>query len=339
MPTIRDVARHAGVAISTASAALNRSAPVSEDVIAKVQEAVRVVGYVPHGGAQSLRSGQSRLIGLVVPNIANPHFSTMARVIENVCLNSGYLSVVYSSGQDADREGQILRMMRQQRIAGLILIPAQSDAMHGQRLGAEIQVPTVLLDMPVEGLNYDVVKLDNRRATRMATELLISLGHSRIAVLAGLPGLLTSEDRLQGYLDAHRAAAVDADPLLCLKGDFDQMVAFASVREAMLRPKPPTALLSLSNVMTLSAFSALRDLGLRIPNDVSVVGMDDLEFADLLEPAPTVIRVPIAAMAERAISLLLEEVETKRKPLGKYEVYAPLLVERRSCRRIGPSPN
>ena len=110
---------------------------------------MRATGYVPHGGAQSLRRGQSRLIGLIVPNIANPHFSAIARIVENVCLCSGYLSVVYSTGQDGDRENQVLRMMRQQRVAGLILVPTRSDAEHGRRLRAEIHVPALLLDMSV----------------------------------------------------------------------------------------------------------------------------------------------------------------------------------------------
>lgn len=334
MPTIRDVAQLAGVAVSTASAALNRSAPVSEDVVTKVEEAVRAIGYVPHGGAQSLRSGQSRLIGLIVPNIANPYFSAIARTIENVCLSSGYLSVVYSTGQDDIRESQVLRMMRQQRVAGLIIIPTRSDAEHGRRLRAEIHVPTLLLDMSVEGLGCDVVKLDNVQATRMATEHLIGLGHRRIGVLTGLAGLATSQDRLQGYLEAHVALGIKTDPSLLLPGDFDQTTAFTSVTEVMKRPHPPTALVAFSNVMTLGAMLAIRNLGLSIPQDVSLVGIDDLDFAELLTPPLTVVRAPVAEMAERSIRLVLEELETKRQPVGQVEVFPPQLVVRASCLAI-----
>lgn len=320
------------MAISTASAALNRSAPVSDDVLAKVEEAVRATGYIPHGGAQSLRSGQSRLIGLIVPNIANPHFAAIARIVETVCLASGYLSVVYSTGQDGERESQILRMMRQQRVAGIIIVPTRSDAEHGRRLGAEIHVPTLLLDMRVEGLGFDVVKLDNVRAARIATEHLIGLGHRRIGVLTGLPGLVTSEDRLQGFLDAHRAAGLPVDEALLLRGDYEQETSTSSVLACMAGPRLPTALVSFSNMMTLGAMLALRSLGLQIPRDLSLIGIDDLDFADLLDPPLTVVRAPVATMAERSIRLLLDELDTKRLPSGKLEVFAPLLVERASCR-------
>jgi LacI family transcriptional regulator len=328
--TIKDVARVAGVAISTASAAINRSAPVSEDVIAKVEEAVKALGYIPHGGAQSLRSGNSRLIGLIVPNITNPHFAAVTRIIENVCLEAGYLSMVFSTGQDSERENQILRMLRQQRVAGLIIIPTRSDAEHGHRLRGEIHVPTVLLDMYVEDLAYDVVKLDNVEATRLATEHLIGLGHRRIAVLTGLADLATSKDRLEGFMQAHRAAGISVDPKLLLKGDYEQGLAAKSVAEVMRSAEPPTALLSISNMMTLGALHALHDLGLRAPADLSIVGIDDFDFAELLDPPLTVVRVPLAGMAERSIEVLLDLIAGRRQPTGRWDLFHSELVVRNS---------
>jgi len=337
LATIRDVAKHAGVAISTASAALNRSAPVSADVIAKVEAAVRELGYVPHGAAQSLRSGQSRLIGLIVPSITNPHFAAVARIIENVCLNAGYLSMVFSTGQDSERENQILRLLRQQRVAGLIIIPTRSDAEHGERLQGEIHVPTVLLDMYVEGLGYNVVKLDNIAATRLATEHLIGLGHRRIAVLTGIAELATSKDRLTGYLDAHRDAGLAIDPGLQLRGNYEQSLAAASVAAVMRSADPPTALLSISNMMTLGALHALHDLGLAAPADLSIVGIDDFDFAELLAPPLTVVRVPLAPMAERAIEIMLDLIAGRRRASRETELFSPELVIRGST-RPAPTP-
>jgi DNA-binding LacI/PurR family transcriptional regulator len=334
LATIRDVAKLAGVAISTASAAINRSAPVSSDVIAKVEEAVRALGYIPHGAAQSLRSGQSRLIGLIVPSITNPHFAAQARIIENACLSAGYLSMVFSTGQDSIREDQILRMLRQQRVAGLIIIPTRSDAEHGRRLGREIHVPTVLLDMYVEGLGYDVVKLDNVAATQLATEHLIGLGHRRIGVLTGITGLATSTDRLEGFVAAHRAAGLEVDPKLLLAGDYEQETAAASVAAMLQSSLRPTALVSLSNMMTLGALHAIKARGLAVPDDISIVGIDDLDFADLLDPPLTVVRVPLTAMADRSIRLLLDIIGKKQVTDGHTVIFEAELVVRRSTRRL-----
>jgi DNA-binding LacI/PurR family transcriptional regulator len=334
--TIKDVAKRAGVAISTVSAVINRSAPVSPRTIERVERAIAEIGYLPHGAAQSLRSGQSRMIGLIVPNITNPHFSATARIIENVCLSAGYMSMVYSTGQDPERESRILKIMRQQRVAGLIIIPTKSDIEHGERLKAEIHVPTVLLDMYVEGLPYDVIKLDNVKATRLATEHLIALGHRRIAVTTGIAGLATSEDRLAGYLEAHAAHGIDVDKSLLLRGDFEQDLAFQSVTEIMQTPSPPSAILSISNMMTLGVLLALRKLDLRVPEDVSLVGVDDFDFAEIMNPPPTVIRVPVPEMAERAIAILLDEIASKRKPSAVRQVFSPTLIERASCRRLEP---
>src|SRR4051794_31893148 len=289
MATIKDVARRAGVAISTVSAVLNRSAPVSEQVIGKVDQAVAAVGYVPHGAARSLRSGNSRLIGLVVPNIANPHFAAVAREVENICLAAGYMSVVYSTGQDSERESQVLKMLRVERIAGLIIIPTRSDAAHGARLVDQIKVPTVLLDMFVEGLPYDVIKTDNVEAGRLAADHLLSLGHKRIGIIVGIPGLATSDDRLAGYIKAHAEHGVPLKSGLQAIGNFDQQEAHDRAIEMLKRPNRPTAMMTINNMMTLGLLFAVRELKIKVPEELSIVGIDDLDFAPLIEPAPTVV--------------------------------------------------
>lgn len=332
MSTIKDVARRAGVAISTVSAVINRSAPVSERTTAKVERAIAEIGYLPHGAAQSLRSGQSRLIGLILPDIQNPHFAAVARVVESVCLAAGYMAAVYSTSEDFDRETQILRMMRQQRVAGLIVIPTRSDAEHGARLRSEIHVPTVLLDSFVDGLPYDVVKLDNRSAGRLATEHLIEAGHRRIAVTTGRDNIMTGLDRLEGYIDALKAHRIELDESLFLAGEFNQEIAHDATLEVMRRKDPPTAVFALSNMMALGVYYALNELGLRVPDDVSVISIDDFAFAAIMNPPPTVVAAPVAEMAGRAINILLEEIASKRKPSGVRQLFAPSLVVRESCR-------
>jgi DNA-binding LacI/PurR family transcriptional regulator len=334
MATIKDVARRAGVAISTVSAVLNRSAPVSEQVIGKVDKAIAAVGYVPHGAARSLRSGNSQLIGLVVPNIANPHFAAVAREIENICLTAGYMTVVYSTGQDPERESQVLKMLRVQRVAGLIIIPTRSDAEHGSHLVDKIRVPTVMLDMFVEGLPYDVIKTDNIEAGRLAAGHLLGIGHRRIGIIIGIAGLATSDDRLAGYLKAHAEHGVAVEPGLQLAGNFDQRQAYQRTIEALQRADRPTALMAISNMMTLGLLFAVRELKLRIPADLSIVGIDDLEFAAVINPPPTVVVTPILAMARRSIEVLLGQINHKKAATGAWEIHQPHLLIRESTRAM-----
>jgi DNA-binding LacI/PurR family transcriptional regulator len=332
--TIKDVARRAGVAISTVSAVINGSAPVSEDTIARVKQAIADIGYSPHGAAQSLRSGNSKIIGLLIPDIGNPHFATVASVVGSVCLNAGYMAAVYSTSEDFDRETEVLRMMRKQRVAGLIIIPTRSDSSHGARLLSEIHVPTVLLDSFVEGLPFDVVKLDNIEAGRIATEHLIALNHRRIAVTTGRENIATGLDRLAGYIEAHKKHGLPVEPALYLSGKFNQAEAYRSTMALMQRPDRPTAIFALSNMMMLGVLNALHDLNLAVPRDVSVIGIDDFATANIMNPPPTVVVAPVAQMADLAIRKLLSELVTKTAPAGTTRLFTPTLVIRSSCARL-----
>jgi DNA-binding LacI/PurR family transcriptional regulator len=331
--TIRDVAKRAGVAISTVSAVINRSAPTSAAVVASVERAIAEIGYTPQRAAQTLRSGRSRLIGVIVPDITNPHFSALARVVENECLKAGYMTFVYNTDEDTDHEMRILRMMRMQRAAGLILISTRSDAQHGRRLMAEIHVPTVLMGSSVAGTPYDFVALDDVEAGVMATRRLLDLGHRRIAVIGGREGVSSHELRLKGCRIAfqERGLALAADQV-CL-AQFTSEKAYEETRRRMTAPSPPTAVVSLSNFMTIGVMRALADLKLRCPEETSFIGIDDLDWADIMHPRPTLIAQPIEDMTRTAIGTLLEQVSTATQPSGRQLLFPPRLVERKSCAR------
>jgi LacI family transcriptional regulator len=329
--TIRDVARKAGVAISTVSAVINRSAPTSAAVVARVEQAIAEIGYMPQRAAQTLRSGQSRLIGLIIPDVTNPHFATVARVVENICLRAGYMTFIYNTDEDSDHEMAILKMMRMQRVAGLILISTRSDARHGARLMAEISVPTVLMGSNVVGTPFDVVTLDEAKAGRLAMTRLLQLGHRRIAVMAGRSGVSSNDERLEGC----RLAAADygvalADDQVVLAG-FNEERAFAETRRLMSRPDKPTAIVALSNLMTIGVMRGLAAQNLASPRDVAIVGVDDFEWAAIMNPQPTTIAQPIVEMTEVAITRLLAEIATGAKPSGRRLTFEPKLVVRASC--------
>jgi LacI family transcriptional regulator len=328
--TIRDVAKRAGVAISTVSAVINRSAPASEAVIARVERAVAEIGYMPHGAAQTLRSGQSRIIGLIVPDIANPHFSRVARITQRACMTAGYMTFVYDTEEDSEHEMQILKMMRMQRVAGLILISTRSDAAHGARLMAEINVPTVLRGCFVEGVPFDIVTMDEVRAGHLATQHLLDLGHRRIAVFAGRKGVSTSEERLEGARLAFAERGLRFPQELVVPGDFSEPRAFESVHEVMSGPNPPSAIFTLSILMTVGVMRGIVDMGLTIPRDVSLAANDDFDWPEIMNPQPTTVVQPVAEMTEVAIAKLLDQIELGRQPTGRRLQFEPKLVVRGS---------
>jgi LacI family transcriptional regulator len=333
--TIKDVAKRAGVAISTVSAVINRSAPTSAGVVERVERAISEIGYAPQRAAQTLRSGRSRLVGVIVPDITNPHFSALARVVENECLSAGYMTFVYNTDEDSSHEMRILRMMRMQRVAGLILISTRSDARHGRKLMAEIGVPTVLMGSLVAGTPYDVVSLDDVEAGFMAMDKLIDLGHRRVAVIAGRKGVSSHENRLKGCRLAFRRRDLPpGDDLVCL-ARFNAELAYNETRRLMDLPSPPSAIVSLSNFMTQGVMRALGDLRIRCPADVSFIGIDDLDWADLMHPRPTLIAQPIAEMTRAAISALLNQIATDSAPTGRPLLFKPRLVARESCASVG----
>src|SRR4051812_27576835 len=269
MSTIRDVALRAGVAVSTVSAVINRSAPTSAAVVERVERAIAEIGYAPQRAAQTLRSGRSRFIGLIIPDITNPHFAALARVVENECLRAGYMTFVYNTDEDSDHEMHILRMMRMQQVAGLILISTSPDARHGKRLMAEVEVPTVLMGSRVDDTPFDFVSLDDVKAGRLAAEHPIDKGHRRIAVIGGREGVSSHEERLAGCRLAFEQRGLTLEKRYVALARFRAELAEHETVRLLSEGERPTAIISLSVFMTLGVMRALSKQKLACPRDVA----------------------------------------------------------------------
>ena len=319
------------MAISTVSAVVNRSAPTSADVVARVERAIAEIGYAPRPAAQTLRSGRSRVIGVIVPDITNPHFSTLARVVEHECLKAGYMTFVYNTDEDTDHEMRILHMMRMQQAAGLILISTRSDAAPRRRLLSEIHVPTVTMGSLVAGVPYDFVALDDVAAGDLAASRLLDLGHRRIVVIGGREGVSSHELRLKGCREAFRRRGLKLERRQIRLAAFKVESAFDQARASLEETPAPTAFLSLSNFMTVGVMRAINETGVRCPEDVSLIGVDDLDWADIMRVRPTLISQPIEEMTRTAISALLEQVANASAPQQRQILFPPTLVERESC--------
>jgi LacI family transcriptional regulator len=308
MATIRDVARHAGVSIATVSAAMNDSGPVSEKTRKRVWDAAAAVGYSPNAIARSLRLGRSRLIGLVVGDIANPFWGAMVRVVEAKALAAKYSVIVCNTDDNVERELAILDQLRAQHVAGIILTPLGQGRDYVHRLESPNLPPLVTMDQRVAGLARDFVGVDNRAAARMLAEVLIRLGHRRIAVITGPAGVWTAEERLTGATDTIRAAGIEIDPSLYLRTAYRSDAAYAATVSLLTRPDRPTAILGGNNVIALGALQAITDLGFHCPTDVSVVGIDDVPWSGLVKPRVTTAAQPIEDISRMAIEWLLERM-------------------------------
>ncbi|MBZ9937276.1 LacI family transcriptional regulator [Mesorhizobium sp. BR1-1-16] len=308
MATIRDVAKRAGVSISTVSAAFNEGR-VSDETKRRITDAARAVGYSPNLLAQSLKSGRSRLIALVPGDITNPFFGNWLTVIEKHALAANR-AIIVSNTHGVAREQTVLELLKAQRVAGMLINPQGTGPEYRAYLEA-IDVPLVTFDQFVPGLERDYVGTDNELAARMLTEYMLRLGHRQICFIGGQPGLWTTERRREGFVAAMHQAGLPIDEDLMLIANYEGDVAYRETTRLLTGPKRPTAILASNNVMALGALQAMIDLGFRCPQDISLTTIDDVPWMGLVKPRLTFAIQPLHELAAVAIKWLLERIESR----------------------------
>jgi LacI family transcriptional regulator len=305
MPTLQDVARRAGVAPITASRAISRSGYVSPEARERVMQAAQELGYVPNTLARSLRSRRTDTLALVLTDITNPYFTTVARGVEDAASEAGYTVIFCNSDENEAKEQKYLRMLLEKRVDGLLLVPAQGGSEALQAAQAQ-GVPVVILDRRMPGCQADVVRCDSEQGAYDLTRLLISLGHRRLALLNGPRGVSTANDRAAGFFRALAEAGLES-AAQAFEGSFTQASGAEMARRAAALEPRPSALLAANNFIAIGAQNALRELGLRVPEDVALVGFDDLPPALVTFPFLTV--QPAYEMGRRATRLLIDRLE------------------------------
>lgn len=332
MATIRDVAKLAGVSISTVSLALNETGPVSLETYQKIWAAAQEVGYAPNPLAQSLKSGRSRMIGMIVGDISNPFFGRLLREVERVAIANNHLVIVSDSDGNPDHERAIMDHLSNQRVAGLILSPLGRDEAYIQHL-RELRMPLVMIDQKLEGVAADFVASDNILASAMLTEHLIRFGHRRIAHIAGIDGLWTAEKRKQGFRDTMRSAGIEPDESLIVDGQYKGEAGYAQAMRLLTRADRPTAIVAANNVMALGALQAMNDLGFRCPEDISLTSIDDVPWGNVIKPRITMVVQPVDDMARIAAEWLIERINARdgREIPPREEILIPKLVVGQSC--------
>lgn len=329
MATIKDVARRAGVSISTVSHVLNRTRFVSPDRHARVEAALLALGYEPNALARSLKLNRSRSIGLVISDIANPFFTDVVRGIEDIAQHDGYTVVLCNSDEDLGKEETYLRELRAKRVDGLILAPAGVAHPYLRAL-VDDGFPLVFLDREIDELSVSAVLLDNFESAHVAVSRLIALGHRRIAIVAGRQHISSTRERLAGYWQALDQAGLPRDEHLVIWGDSRTEPSRLATLALLSADAPPTAVFSANNLMTIGVLSAALALGLRVPEDLALIGFDDFPWADVFRPRLSTVAQPTYALGQNAASMLLDSINAESAPAPRRVVLAGTLIERES---------
>ena len=329
MPTIKDVARRAGVAPITASRVINNSGYVSAETRRRVEAAIEELGYVPNRVARSLRSKRTQTLALVLTDITNPFWTTVARGVEDAARIGGFSVILGNTDESEPREYEYVQVLLQKQVDGFLLVPAR----HGARSVALIRrqkVPLVVLDRTVEA-NVDTVRSDSVGGARALTHHLISLGHRRIAMLTGPREVSTAVDRALGYRQALEEAGIPVTGDLMRFGPYTQQGGYAMTLSILSLSSRPTAIFAGNNFIAVGALRALREAGLQVPEDVSLVAYDDLPPNFLVEPFLTVAAQRAYEMGQVATQLLLTRL-AEQEPGQPQEIVLPTeLIIRRSC--------
>jgi LacI family transcriptional regulator len=324
--TLRDVAREAGVSVSTASRVLNGQSFVRDEVRNRVLEASEALGYRPDVAARSMRTGTTGAVGLVVSDIANPLFATIARAADAALSPSGYALMVANSANDVDHEAELIAAFRQRRLDGLMIATADEGA-PGLDERIDSFGASVLLDREVPGSKADAVLSDHATGLADAMRHLAGLGHRRIALIAGTPAQRGSRVRIATYWQEVRALGLDSDVALCRGGELTVSDGYRSLGEVLALRHPPTAVIAGNNQLFAGLFAALRDLGVRVPDDLSVVACEETELTALHNPPLDVVRRDLSDLGRAAAELLLERIAAPRR--RRRQVVLPSVFEAR----------
>jgi LacI family transcriptional regulator len=322
---IRAVAESARVSPATVSRVLNGSTRVREESRRRVLEAVERMEYRPNRLARNLRKQQAEIIGVVVSDIENPHFSETVRVIEDEAYKAGYRVLLCNSDETPEKQQAYLEMLADERVLGAIVSPADQRGSGVEALLTH-GIPVVAFDREIARPGADAVVCDNVEGLRRLTEHLIWLGHERIAYVGGRPDVETGAERLEGYTAAMRAAGLTP---FALDGGFRTDAADDAVAALVAQVPRPSAIVVANNLMTIGALRALRRMTLRVPDDVAVAAVDDPAWAELVDPPLTTLAQPVRRMAQTAMELVIERIEGRTE---ERRVVLPMeLRVRRSC--------
>ena len=306
--TIKDIANRAGVSVATVSYVINKSRFVSPELTARVEEAIDQLGYSPNAVARSLRQNRTKMIGLIVPDNSNPFFAEIAKGVEDAGFEAGYSVILCNSNASIDREMVYLDLLRSNRVEGIIFI-ATTTHVEQVRSFVRAKIPAVIFYRDVPDIDVDTIRIDNFKAGYTATRHLIDLGHREIACIRPASDETPSAQRVEGFKRAMEESGLAWQPELMPHGDNRVSSGKSAVQDLVSSRRNFSAIFSTNDAMAIGAMRALREIGYYIPQDVSVVGVDDIILASYSEPPLTTIAQPKYEAGCQAVEFLVERIE------------------------------
>lgn len=330
--TIMDVAREAGVSYSTVSRVMNNYKHVSPEKRERVMNAMTRLGYVVNQQARSLAGGRSQVVGLLVPEVGNSYIGQIMHGVDDEIAHAQYDLMLYTTHRRQTKESIFVKMLTRGMTDGLILLLPLYPHAYLEELRAS-NFPYVVVDHQGFDDFSSTVTAANWQGAYGATEYLIELGHRRIGFISGTSILDSAVERLRGYKDALRVNNIPFDANLVVNGDFRQPVAYEVTQALLDLAKPPTAIFASSDLTAFGAIEAVRNRGLSIPDDMSIIGFDDVPEAAWGHPALTTVRQPLREMGRLATQTLLKFIDDPTRPMERLELPTELII-RESCRSI-----
>jgi LacI family transcriptional regulator len=335
MTTIREVAKQANVSVATVSHVINGTRFVEPETKARVTNAIKTLGYRPNLLARSLRRQETHTIGLIVPDNANPFFADFARVVEDAGFAEGYSVILCNSDRSETKEERYIDVLLSKRVDGLIFI-SSTDRLDLLQHVRDAGVPVVVVDRDPGDLSVSQVLVSNEQGGYLAGQYLASLGHRRIGCIGGSSRSNPSWGRVTGFARALAEAGIDLAPEAIVQGDFRYASGEAAMRELLDRDLGLTAVFAANDLMAIGALITLRRAGLHVPDDVSLIGFDNILQGATMIPALTTIEQPVNELGQASVRLLLDQI-LKRSDQPGVAWVPTRLVERESCRRIEAS--
>ncbi|EPR0413735.1 MULTISPECIES: ribose operon transcriptional repressor RbsR [Enterobacter] len=329
MATMKDVARMAGVSTSTVSHVINNDRFVSEAIREKVEAAVKELNYAPSALARSLKLNQTRTIGMLITASTNPFYSELVRGVERSCFERGYSLVLCNTEGDEQRMNRNLETLMQKRVDGLLLLCTETHQPSKEIIQRYPSIPTVMMDWaPFDGTS-DLIQDNSLLGGDMATQYLIDKGHTRIACITGPLDKTPARLRLEGYLSAMERAGLAIPDGYRITGDFEFNGGFEAMQKLLAQKPRPHAVFIGNDAMAFGAYQALYQAGLRVPDDMAVIGYDDIELASYMTPPLTTIHQPKDELGELAIDVLIHRMAQPTLQQQRLQL-TPVLMERGS---------